>query len=186
MKYISAGHCNIAGPNYDSGAVGINGKKEADETVKMRDAVIGRLNTMGYTDIVQDANGESLKEYLRRIATGNGSVVCEFHFNAFNGKATGVEVLVQEDADKMDLACAKELAACTATATGLPLRGTGVKSEAESHRGRLGLMREQGIVVLVEICFIDNADDMDKYDAAFDSLATGYATILAKYDSLIN
>lgn len=185
MKFVSAGHCTKSGPNYDPGASGVNGRKEANETLKMRNAVIGRLKTMGYTDIVQDADGESLGEYLRRIKTGNGSVVCEFHFNAFNGLATGVEVLVQQDADKMDKACAKELALVSANIMGLPLRRGGVVSEAESHRGRLGLMREQGIVVLVEICFIDNAGDMAAYDRSFDQLASAYASIIAKYDSLI-
>ena len=53
---------------------------------------------------------------------GTGSVVCEFHFNAFNRVATGIEVVIEEDGDKMDIACAKEIANMLHTATGLPLR----------------------------------------------------------------
>lgn len=186
MKFISAGHCNVAGPNYDPGAVGVNGRKEADETVKIRDAVIGRLRSMGYGDIVQDANGETLAQYLFRAKTGNGSMVCEFHFNAGPPGATGVETIVEEDADKMDLACAREISAMISKATGLKIRGDrGVISEKDSHRGRLGLMREEGIVVLVELAFISNADDMAKYDAAFETIAQGMAQILAEYDNLI-
>lgn len=187
MKFISAGHCTTPGPNYDPGASGVDGRKEAIETVKMRDAVVSRLRGLGDTNIVTDLNNESLRQYLKRIKTGNASMVCEFHFNAFDGKSSGVEVLVQEDADKMDIACAKDLAFFTAHTLELPLRGTnnGVKKESESHHSRLGLMREQGIVVLVEICFIDNAKDMTKYDNNFNILARGYADILYKYDALI-
>jgi N-acetylmuramoyl-L-alanine amidase len=185
MKFVSAGHCNVQGPNYDPGAIGVNGRKEADETVWMRDTVCDRILKKGYSDLVRDMNAESRQQYFQRIQTGTGSTVCEFHFNAFNGKATGVEVLVQRDADKMDLACAKELAMATAEITRLPLRRGGVISEAESHHGSLQIMREKGIVVLVEICFIDNPKDMEAYDLVKNQLAEVYANILIKYDLLV-
>ncbi len=183
-KYISAGHSNIPGTNYDPGAVGVNGRTEASETVKMRDAVINHLVDGGYK-VIKDLDGESLKQYLNRIQTGTGSVVVEFHFNAFNSTATGVEVLVQRDADKMDKAFAKALADITAIETGLPLRNGGVKSESESARGSLGLMREAGLVALIEICFIDNPKDMAAYDRAFDRLARGYAELIVQYDAML-
>ena len=186
MKFISAGHCTKPGKNYDPGATGVNGRTEAAEAVKMRDEVVKQLKNMGYNDIVTDLDAESLKEYLARIQTGSGSVVVEFHFNAFNGKATGIEVLVQKDADKMDISFAKEMAKVTAAATKLPLRSGGVKSEADSKRGSLGLMRENGIVALVELCFIDNPADMAAYDKAFSGLASAYAAAIAHYDTLIN
>jgi N-acetylmuramoyl-L-alanine amidase len=184
-KFISAGHCNVQGPNYDPGASGVHGRTEANETVKMRNAVVGRLTSKGATDVITDLDNESLKQYLQRIKTGTGSFVMEFHFNAFNGQATGVEVVVQEDADKMDIACAREIADFTAQATGLPLRSGGVIKESQTARKRLGLMREAGIVVLVELCFIDNESDMARYDRAFDTLADFYAIIALKYDKLI-
>lgn len=182
MIFISGGHCNTPGPNYDPGAIGVNGRKEADETVKMRDAVIYHLRKRG-APFIQDRAGESLKQYLKRINTGTGSLVVEYHFNAANGSATGVEVLVQSDADKMDKACAKEL--CEVSATFMGIKNRGVKSEADSHHGRLALMREQGIVVLVELCFIDNPEDMAAYDSAFNDLAEAYAGILIKYDAMM-
>lgn len=182
MIFISAGHCNTPGPNYDPGAIGVDGRKEADETVKMRDQVIYYLRKRG-ASFIQDQSGESLKQYLKRINTGTGSVVCEFHFNAANGKASGVEVLVQSDSDKMDKACAKEICHISASYMNIPNRG--VKSEADSHHGRLALMREQGIVVLIELCFIDNEIDMKSYDLLFNNLASEYADILIKYDELL-
>lgn len=186
MKYVSAGHCNRQGSTYDSGAVGVNGRKEADETVKVRDKVIWFLQQKGFS-VVRDYDTESLSQYLTRIQTGSGSMVCEFHFNAGPPTATGVETLVQVDYDKADYACAKEMSAVTSNLLGLSLRGKdGVKTEADSQHKRLGLMREQGIVVLVEVCFISNARDMKLYDEKFDALCEAYADIIIKYDNLIN
>lgn len=179
MIFISAGHNNMPGKDYDPGAV-YNGRKEADEAVRMRDAVISHLAARNAV-YSKDNDGESLRNYLARIKPGSGSVVCEFHMNA--GGGTGVEVLVQSDADKLDLACAREL--CDASARMMGIKNRGVKSEAQSHHGRLALMREAGIVVLIELCFIDNASDLRAYDAAFHSLALTYAMILMKYDGLM-
>mgnify|MGYP000992531641 CR=1 FL=1 len=184
MKFISAGHCaDRKSPNFDSGAEGINKRLECDETIKVRDRVIAIIKEKGYTDIIQDANNESLKEYLNRAKTGNGSMVCEFHFNAFNFKTSGTEVLVADNPSINSSNCAKEMADVTASILGIPNRG--VKTEAESHRGKLGLMREMGIVVLVEVCFIDSATDMAAYDTHFEALCQAYADILIKYDNLI-
>lgn len=186
MKFISAGHCDTKGPNYDPGASGVNKRYEAHETVRMRNAVIAALKAQGIKDVITDLDAESLKQYLTRIKSGTGSVVCEFHFNAFDGKATGIEVIVQQDADKLDIACARDIAQGLHDITGLVLRSQdGVIREDESKRGRLGLMRENGIVVLVELCFIDNPSDMAAYDKHFDEIAEFMAEVLHKYDLII-
>lgn len=183
MKYISAGHCNVKGTNYDPGAPGVNGRWEANETVTLRDAVINEIRNRGFTDITQDLNGENRNQYFNRIKTGDGSVVVEFHFNAGPETATGTEVLIEVDADRLDKAMAGEFA--TATATNLNIKNRGVKSEADTRHKRLGLMKETGIVCLVEVCFISNKYDMAAYDAAFERLVKAYADIIIKYDSLI-
>lgn len=187
MKFISSGHCATKGPNYDPGAPGVNGRFEAFETIKVRNAVIAAIKARNVKDIIQDADGESLSQYLTRIKTGTGSVVVEFHFNASASKeATGVESIVQVDADKMDIACAKEFSRVTSQILGIPLRGNnGVKSEIESQHRRLGIMRESGIVVLVEICFISNPTDMASFDSNFNVLCTAYANIIERFDNLI-
>jgi N-acetylmuramoyl-L-alanine amidase len=184
MKFISAGHNHI-GPNLDPGASGVNGRSEAKEAVKMRDAVIAHIKALGFADIIRDNDGESLGQYLNRIKPGDGSVVVEFHFNAFNGKATGAEVVVGMDADRLDKAMAQDLVDMMSCTMGIVKRSGGVIAENQTHRGRLGLMRETGIVNLVEICFIDNPADMEKYDLNFDRLAQGFAHIIIKYDNLI-
>lgn len=185
MKFISAGHVNRKGPTQDPGAIGVRGRTEAAETEKIRNRVIEIIQSRGYNDIIRDADSESLGQYLTRIKPGTASVVVEFHFNAFNGKATGTEVVVGDDGDRLDVALAAELANSTSCLLGLLKRSGGVIRENQTHRGRLGLMRETGIVALVEVCFIDNSEDMAKFDANFEVLCQAYASVIIKYDNLI-
>lgn len=175
--FISAGH-----HNKDSGAIGVNGRKEADETIKLRDAVVKYCVAKGLK-VITDNDDETLAQYLTRIQTGSGSVVVEFHFDAFNKTASGTTALVGNDADRLDKLFAQELSTFTSEQLGITNRG--VKSESESHRGKLGLMREQGTVCLLEVCFIDNPEDMQKYDGNFFSLASGIANIIEKYEKIV-
>lgn len=180
MIFISAGHCPFS-IKKDFGAEG-NGYKEGLLTIEMRDLVCKELDLLG-VKYTKDSDSETLGEYLERIKTGSASVVLEFHFDAFNGFASGCTSLVGDDADRLDKAFAKEIIDATAKIIGITNRG--VKSESESHRGKLGLMREQGIVTLLEICFIDNISDMKKYQEKKLQLAKEYAIITKKYEDLI-
>lgn len=182
--FISAGHSNIKGRNYDPGAVN---KKlnitEADYNQDFETLVTNELTKRG-VKYITDTPTESLSEYLKRIKTGNGSVILEFHFDASGtGKASGSTALVGDDADKNDKAFAKELVDATASILGISNRG--VKSEAQSHRGRLGLMRKEGIVSLLEIAFLDNCNDVGAYNLNKEKLAKKVVDILVKYENLI-
>ncbi|GEM67552.1 hypothetical protein SMI01S_11580 [Sphingobacterium mizutaii NBRC 14946 = DSM 11724] len=177
MKYISyssAGH-----HLKDSGAIGVNGRKENLETISFREMVNQGLKNQGKT-VVQDNDNETLSQYLGRINPTDKDVVVEPHFNAFNGKATGVEVLIADDANDRSKAMAKELVDGYSKIMGIANRG--VKRESQSARGRLGLMRKKGAVALIEICFIDNSNDMAAYDRNKVNLACFTAQIISKYD----
>lgn len=178
MKFISSGHCAVKGPNYDPGAPGVNNRWEATETVKVRNRVVEILR-----EAITDADGESLSQYLKRIKPGSGSVVVEFHFNAGPSSATGTETLIEIDGDKMDKACAKELTDATSRILGI--RNRGVKTEADTRHKRLALMKEDGIICLVEVCFITNASDMKAFDLYFEELCQEYAVIIQKYDAML-
>jgi len=181
MIFISAGH-NPNGLIVDPGAIG-NGFHEADLTVEFRNLVVGLLRAKKI-EVITDKDDERLGDYLKRIKTGNGSVVLEFHFDAAGtSTATGTTVLIGNDADRLDKAFAKELVeACANT---LSIKNRGVKTEAESHRGSLGLMREQGTVALLEICFITNKEDLRQYQNNKMSLAYKIAEIVERYEKLI-
>lgn len=175
--FISAGH-----HLKDSGAVS-GGRQENFEAIKFRDKVIALCKSKGLK-VIQDDDTETLAQYLQRIKSGDGSVVIEFHFDAANGVASGSTCLVGVDADRLDKSFAKELV--DATSATLKINNRGVKSEAQSHRGRLGLMREQGIVALLELCFIDNKSDMIAYDNHNDELAVKISEIIEKYEKMIS
>lgn len=172
--YSSAGH-----HLKDSGAIGVNGRKENQEAIAFRDLVNTELVRRGVT-VVEDDDNETLGQYLGRINPEESDVVVEPHFNAFNGKATGTEVLVADNANERSKAMAKELV--DGVARILRIANRGVKTESQSARGKLALMRKKGAVALIEICFIDNPADMAAYDRNRVNLACFVAGVIAKYD----
>ena len=179
--FISAGH-NPQGIKVDPGACA-HGLKEADLAVEFRNLVVSELKKRK-VKVITDRDDERLGDYLKRIQTGSGSVVLEFHFDAAaSDKATGTTSLVGDDADRLDKAFAKELVEATSSILGIKNRG--VLFEKDSHRGRLGLMREQGIVALLELCFITNIEDLVKYDLGKEKLAIKIAAIVEKYENMI-
>ena len=179
--FISAGH-NPFGIKPDPGAVA-NGLHEADLTVEFRDLVVKELYKLGVKVII-DKDDERLAEYLLRIKSGDGSVVLEFHFDAaVTSVATGATSIYGRDANQLDKDFAKELVDTTATILGIRNRGS--ISEASSHRGSLGLMREQGIVALLELGFISNPDDIEAYNTNKVTLAKAIAKIVKKYEDKI-
>lgn len=181
MIFISAGH-NPKGIKIDPGAVG-NGFREADLAVEFRNLVIDELLKQR-VPYVSDQDDERLAQYLERIKTGKASVVLEFHFDASDKPtATGTTALVGSDADRLDNAFAKELVNATSSILGIKNRG--VINESQSHRGRLALMREQGIVCLLELCFISNLNDVKSYRLNKEKLAVKIAEIVIRYENLV-
>lgn len=178
--FVSAGH-NTKGIKVDPGAVA-NGYHEADLAVEFRNLVVENLKAKK-VKVITDLDNERLGEYLKRIETGSGSVVLEFHFDAAaSSKATGTTSLIGNDADRLDKAFAKEIVELTSKTLGIKNRG--VLSEADSHRGSLGLMREQGVVCLLELCFITNPDDLKAYHAQKKVLAVQIADIVERYENV--
>lgn len=181
MIFVSAGH-NNQGLRKDPGAVS-NGYNEADLTVELRDLIISNLKKKGRKFIV-DNDTEKLSDYLKRIQTGNGSVVLELHFDsAASNLASGTTAFIEEEADKNDESFAWDLSKAISNIMGV--RNRGVFKENESHRGRLGLMREDGIICLLEVCFINNESDMQLYQSNKVKIAESIAKILIRYEDLI-
>ena len=176
--FVSAGH-----HLKDSGATG-NGYKENELTMEFRNLVVARCLAKGLK-VITDKDTETLAEYLKRIESGTGSVVVEFHFDASdNSAANGATSLVGDDADRLDKAFATDLVLATSSVLGTKNRG--VISEKDSHRGRLGLMREAGTVSLLEIGFITNKSDLAAYQKNKSALAEAIANVIYKYEKLIS
>lgn len=180
MIYLSAGHHFKAG-KADPGAVG-NGYKENELTRELRDLTVAAITRKG-GDVITDKDSETLGEYVARIKPGSGSVVCEIHFNASaNPQATGAESLYKTGADLMSRQLSAEISAMLADL--MCIKNRGAKSEEESARGRLAILRTKaGLSCLPEICFISNKSDMESYQAAKHEIAECLADILIIYDA---
>lgn len=176
-SYISAGH-----HRKDPGAMAF-GLKEADLTVRVRDEVVKLVREKGYK-VFTDDDTETLAEYLKRIQPGSGSVVVEFHFDAAaNPDATGTSTFYADDASLESRRFAADMA--LAGALSMEIRNRGAQNEKDSHRGRLGLVHEPGINCLVEVCFITNAYDIQKFNENFTKLCEEYAKVIMAYDDMI-
>ncbi|RYE25089.1 MAG: N-acetylmuramoyl-L-alanine amidase [Sphingobacteriales bacterium] len=180
MIYLSAGH-NLRSKDADPGAV--CGKlKEAFLTAELRDLVAKELQLLS-AKFVTDTDDETLSGYIRRIKPGNGSVLCELHFNCAANLATGAEVLVKNEYCKEE----KELATaiCNIISSVCTIANRGVKTESQSHRGKLGILHTHaGISVLVEVCFINNKIDMQHYQKSKKIIAAKLAEVLIMFDEL--
>lgn len=176
--FLSAGHS----PK-EPGAAG-NGYKEELLAIEFRDLLTTELKALGVNPVLDD-NQNALSKTLAyfKNLTATDSICVDIHWNASdNPLATGTEVLVPLQYSSFEYNLATVLANEIKNSIGTKLRGTnGVKTEADSHHGRLGWMRLTGENILIEMCFISNAQDMDKYQKNKNKLAKNLAVILKAY-----
>lgn len=166
----------------DPGAVNKEGVKEGDLNIEFRDMVSRELSLRGAAHI-KDRDNESLGAYLRRVKTGSGSVILEYHFDAaLSQAATGTTALVRTGADADERRFAAELAESTSRILGI--RNRGVKDERQSNRGTLALVRKAGIACLLELGFITNPSDVAAYHKNKHALAKEHANILIEFENL--
>lgn len=169
----------------DPGAM-YNGRKEADETKKARNWIV-KFYPKGIKELILDKDWESNREVQNRIKPSDGSVVLDIHFNAGSPTAGGTECFVNRkdfaNKNSMSYKMADEI--CKATAEILGIRNRGVKSEADTRHGKLGILNlGAGCSVLWEICFISSVWDMQKWDTKQEILMKKVAEIVAKYDDM--
>lgn len=176
--YPIAGHSN-----FDPGAV-YNNTTEASKTIELRNLVSKYLKLQGCKHIV-DNDIETNRQLQNRIKPGGGSVLIDHHFNASaNSNATGCEVIVANNATNLSKALAKELVDGTARILGIANRG--VKTESQTHRGKIGIVNlGAGIACLIEVCFLSNKKDMTSYELHKEALAKFYADTYIKYDKMV-
>jgi N-acetylmuramoyl-L-alanine amidase len=175
MIFLFAGHSLN-----DPGAPGIDGVSEAELTMEFRNLILKELPS---EQVIMDEDEYSLKQLIEKIHPGSGSVLLDCHFNSAGKTASGTEVIVADKANKDSRQFAAELVFTTTAILGIPNRG--VKSEKETHRGRLGILHTPaGIAALSEIAFISNSADLERYHTNKQELARAYARILLSWDAL--
>lgn len=178
--FVSAGHTNT--PGRDRGASG-NGFIEGALNEEFRELLLFELKLLGVKGI-SDGKNTILSESIRffKNKTSTNSIVLDIHFNAATPKATGTETLIPKISSKFERELAEKLSATIGNTLGIQLRGRrGVKTEADSHHGRLGWMRLKGENILLEICFITNKKDIKSYQTNKYLLAKKIAKILFDY-----
>jgi N-acetylmuramoyl-L-alanine amidase len=180
MIYLSAGH-TPKGLHPDPGAIG-NGYKEAELTVELRDLIVALLKERNVPVWIDD-DTQRLPDVLKAITSTEKDVVCDLHFNAGPAGATGVEILVPARHTDKEMTFARSL--CADMAQRMCIKHRGVKTEADSQHGSLGIMRELGINLLIEVCFISNANDMRAYQFNKTALAMDIAWKLELADKAI-
>lgn len=162
-----------SGSNWmDPGAVG-NGRREADVvrtiTQKMQ-AIASVANTSDQSATTVNQNLQNQVNAMN--AAGNGWAITN-HLNAFNGQATGAEVWYwagSEEARKK----AAEVSAAIAKALGIVDRGAKATTSLFVHRNT-----NPGVnVLLIEWCFIDNANDMRRLDQNMDQAIRAVMNVL--------
>jgi N-acetylmuramoyl-L-alanine amidase len=150
--FLSAGHSDV-----DPGAVGHN-RREADVAVEMRNIVSFYLNQAG---IFHELDGVGTSNLPLRDAVKKAArhpIGVEFHCNASDDpRATGTETLSALE----DRALAADLSAAIAGSLGLKNRAAKPENAGQHHR--LAFVQAGGIIV--ELFFISNAFDLQRYDA---------------------
>jgi N-acetylmuramoyl-L-alanine amidase len=168
---IGAGHGGT-----DSGALG-NGYIERDLAIEFRNLLVSDLKKLSVNCIVDpDSNklADSLvyfKNYFKP-----DSINVDIHWNAATPAATGTEVLINTQATPFEKQLGAKIADTIATI--LNIKNRGLKTELQSARGSLAWMKQPGRNYIIEMCFISNKTDMDKYQAKKHELSKAIADIL--------
>lgn len=188
--YLSSGHSNAKKSNgsyVEPGAVG-NGYIEGVLTVNYVTKLAAKLRKLGVTVVLDDPSNAFVHTIaFFRNKTTSDSIVLDFHWNASaNPASTGVESLIPAAPTPFEVLLAKDMSDDVSECTGIPLRGNykgnkGVRTELESHHGRLGWMTLKGENVLVEMGFISNPNDMSSFFENEERLLEAHTQTIFKY-----
>jgi N-acetylmuramoyl-L-alanine amidase len=185
ILYLSAGHTPEAtkGTKADPGAIG-NGLHEANLTSELRNLVLGELMLIAPTlKVLTDKDNQQTGEWVSYLVKNakQGDVICDIHFNAATPAASGTEVIIP----KAFTAKEKELGTLlnNAIIKVLNSKDRGVKTEAHTARGKIGILFQPGIAtnVLIEVCFISNKGEIENYQKHKISVAKAIAKVLADW-----
>lgn len=169
---ITAGHsAKVVGAGSKYGQEHVEARKVADKVasiIKVNGGLVARCDG----DTATTASGVWLEAVREVDAFGNkygdsNTLALSIHFNAFNGKAEGTECLafasLKEQAAKYSAAIAK---------------ASGLKDRGHKDGSWVGWVQETDpYAYLVEVCFIDNENDMAKYKENFDAICYAIASV---------
>lgn len=144
-----------AGHNIGEGAIGI--KDESIENRKVKDEVIRLLKEKGHIvyDTTVDKSKNNLYDICEKCNSKDVDLNVFIHFNAYNGKVEGTEVLIYNNGSDSYPYAERILK----NISGLGFVNRGIK-----QRPKLYVLRNtEKPSLLVECAFIDNKHDMGRY-----------------------
>lgn len=139
-----------------TGAVGI--KSETGLNRPLGDKVIDKLRRLGH-EVVECVIDESSADLAYRVNKANNAkvdVYAELHFNCFNGTASGTEVHTYRAGLK-----ANDYAQGVVN----QIAKLGYKNRGIKHSDFYVLRKTNMEAILIECCFVDSQEDMNRYDA---------------------
>ena len=152
---LSAGHGGT-----DGGSTGADNGKEKDRTWTLTNKVATYLRNAGHNVTV---NTEKTSNGSWRFKNRSGyDFALSIHFNAFDGTATGTECWYKGTQKK-----ASTLS--SAVANVLEIKNRGAKATTTLYMMNIGFDN------LLEVCFHDNSNDLNKYNANIDKVAKAIA-----------
>lgn len=179
---LSAGHSTDV--NGDRGAQGVKGVWEGDLTEELRKGILTKLKSKGFTNVITDEPKNALVKTLAYFKSfiKSKSIALDLHWNAYNGVAKGCECIIPESPTDFERELAAQLVIDVTKPTLITNRG--VKKESDTARKRLGWMRQDCETVLLEVCFIDNTQDMALYTTYKDIIEDNIANTLIKFSKI--
>jgi len=166
--FISAGHSHT-----DPGALG-SGASEADIALEFRDLLANALEARGVQFQRDGLDGENLPLSQSVKMAADADIAVEFHCNAFsNQSASGVETLSGPEHREVGARI------CEVVSETLDIPNRGAKGEASGQHSRLAFI-SRGRGIIVELFFISNPDDVEKYQRLKMALAEELANLLAE------
>ncbi len=163
--YLIAGH--------NGKGTGANGFiDEGAETIVLRDAIATHLKRFGINCITDD-NLTPLNKVVQwlRSAVSKKDICVDIHFNASsNASANGSEVFIPANASTDEITLAYMFSQTIAKTLNTTNRG--VKDESQSFHKKIAMLSGFDCVnVLLEICFVSNQSDSNKYKGNKNALA---------------
>ena len=173
--FISVGH-----GGKDCGAVR-NDLRESDMTLKLSKVIGELLGINGFDYMLSRTsdidNVQATK--IKQIKKYKPDLMLDIHFNAFNGKASGTETYYQNKSEESRVIAAK-ISAAVASCLAIPNRGAKNRLLPNGN-DYFGMLRNcPYTAVLLETCFIDNANDMKGFLNAEEETLKDVAAAIVK------
>ena len=153
---------------------------EAKIALEFRDLLNIELQSLGHCPILDNPINTTAHtiNYFKAL-TSNDSIVVDIHCNSASALATGAEVLIPANPTDFERDLALKLSEDISSA--LEIKNRGVKTELQSHHGRLGWMKLTGENILLELFFLSNEKDLSNYNIYKLHCAKKVAETLANY-----